>query len=112
MIKKEKQRYILFRIITEPDNKLIILSKRGFIDILWNVIWNYFGMNTANKIGLWLLKLDWKKRYGIIRCSHITKEIMISALSLINEINSERIIITPIKTSGSFNKIKNLADNF
>jgi RNase P/RNase MRP subunit POP5 len=92
LIKKEKQRYILFKIITESDTGLIILSKKEFLDILWNVIWNYFGMNTANKIGLWLLELDWEKKYGIIRCSHNTKEIMISALSLIKKINNSTLI--------------------
>ncbi len=111
MIKKEKQRYILFKIITEPETKLTILNKKDFLEILWSVIWNYFGMNTANKMGLWLAEFDWNKRYGIIRCSHITKEITISALSLIKKINNERIVITPIKTSGVINKIQKMVDN-
>jgi ribonuclease P/MRP protein subunit POP5 len=69
-------------------------------------------MNTANKIGLWLLELNWEKKFGIIRCSHITKEIVISALSLIKEINNERVIISPIKTSGTIKKVREIVKTF
>jgi RNase P/RNase MRP subunit POP5 len=62
-------------------------------------------------MGLWLVELDLEKDYGIIRCSHQTKELVISALALITEINSEKIIISPVKTSGtirSLGKIKEM----
>jgi len=68
-------------------------------------------MNQANKIGLWLLELDLEKNFGIIRCSHETKETIITALTMVKEINSKNIIISPVKTSGTIKsilKIKNL----
>lgn len=44
--------------------------------------------------------------YGIIRSSHNTKEIIISALTLINEISNKNVILSPIKTSGTIKVIK------
>lgn len=104
-IKQERRRYVLFKIIKGESHRF---DDKEFLKVLWTTIWHYFGMNTANKIGLWLLELNLKNNYGIVRCSHQTKEIMISALSMIKEINDERIIFSPIKTSGTIKKIKNL----
>ncbi|TFF98873.1 MAG: hypothetical protein EU547_00240 [Promethearchaeota archaeon] len=106
-MRQEKQRYILFKIIRK-DEKKNTLNKKSFLNVLWNRIWRYFGMKTAIKIGLWLLEFNIEKNYGIIRCSHSTKEIMITSLSLIKEINHERIIISPIKTSGTLEKIREI----
>ncbi len=63
-------------------------------------------MKGANKIGLWLVELNLEENYGIIRCSHETKEIIITALTLIQEINGKRVILSPIKTSGTIKSLK------
>ncbi len=73
---------------------------------IWQSIWRYFGIKGANKIGLWLVELNLEKNYGIIRCSHETKEIIISALTLISDINGKRVIFSPLKTSGTIKSIK------
>ena len=78
--------------------------------MVWQSVWRYFGMNQANKIGLWLVELNNEENYGIIRCSHETKETVITAMTMIKEINRKNIIISPVKTSGtikSIMKIKN-----
>jgi RNase P/RNase MRP subunit POP5 len=72
----------------------------------WGSIWRYFGMKEANKVGLWLISLDLKEKMGILRCSHSTKEIVISALSLITQINGQDVIISPVKTSGTIKALK------
>jgi RNase P/RNase MRP subunit POP5 len=105
-MREEKQRYILFEIIREKGDNEHRINKKSFLNVLWSRIWRYFGMSTAIKVGLWLLEFNIKRNYGIIRCSHITKEIMISSLSLIREINQVRVIISPIKTSGTLHTIK------
>lgn len=63
-------------------------------------------MKEANKIGLWLVELNLKENYGIIRFSHDTKEVIITALTLVQEINGKRVILSPIKTSGTINTLK------
>ena len=111
MRRKERARYILFKILKEDNTEF---NKKLLITSIWQSIWRYFGMKEANKIGLWLIELDLEKDYGILRCSHTTKEVIISALSLIKEINEKSVILSPIKTSGtirSINEIKNLIIN-
>ena len=63
-------------------------------------------MKEANKIGLWLVELNLKEDYGIIRFSHDTKEVIITALTLVQQINGNRVILSPIKTSGTINTLK------
>jgi RNase P/RNase MRP subunit POP5 len=63
-------------------------------------------MKGANKIGLWLVELNVNENYGILRCSHETKEIIITALTLIQEINGNRVILSPVKTSGTIKSLK------
>ena len=104
-MRTERQRYILFKIMGED---VASLNKKEFLNSIWNSIWSYFGMKEANKIGLWLLELDLKENFGILRCSHSTKEVLISALSLIKEINGKRVIISPVKTSGTIKTIKSI----
>lgn len=85
------------------------IDQKSLLKAIWHSIWRYFGLKEANKMGLWLVELDLQNHYGIIRCSHQTKEFIISALTLITEINGEKIILSPIKTSGTIkalNKVK------
>ncbi|MFW9771396.1 MAG: Rpp14/Pop5 family protein [Promethearchaeota archaeon] len=105
--KKERQRYILFSIIKEDKIKI---DQNDILKAVWQSIWRYFGLKEANKIGLWLVELDLQNFYGIIRCSHQTKELIISALTLITEINGEKIIISPIKTSGTIKALNKIKD--
>jgi len=102
-MKKERQRYILFKIIKDDIPNL---NKKQLLNSLWCSIWKYFGIKEANKIGLWLVELNNLDGYGIIRCSHITKEIVISAITMVQEIADKRVILSPIKTSGTLKKIR------
>lgn len=102
-MKDERQRYILFKIINEDNT---FLSENSLLTSLWHSIWRYFGMREANKVGLWLVELNNSEGYGIFRCSHITKEIVITALTMIQEVSGQKVIFSPIKTSGTLTKIR------
>ncbi len=102
-MKDERQRYILFKILIDENE---FLNKKILLNSIWHSIWKYFGMKEANKIGLWLVEFNISEGYGIIRCSHKTKEIVISALTMISEIFEKRVILSPIKTAGTINKIR------
>ena len=83
------------------------LNKQDILNSIWTSLWKYFGLKEASRVGLWLVDLDFLKGLGIIRCSHRTKEIVISALTFITEISGKKIILSPIKTSGTIRSIKN-----
>ncbi|MFX1489893.1 MAG: Rpp14/Pop5 family protein [Promethearchaeota archaeon] len=102
-MKKERQRYIIFKIITEGN---LSLNQKLILKSIWHSIWRYFGMKEANKIGLWLLELNLEENYGIIRFSHETKEVIITSLTLVKEINGNKVILSPIKTYGTIKSIK------
>ncbi len=104
MVKHERNRYILFTLLNERYHRY---NKRDLITVIWKVIWKYYGLRAVNKMGLWIITLNTDKNYGIIKFSHNNKELIISALSLVQEIKEKRVIITPIKTSGTIKRIKN-----
>ncbi|MFW9900221.1 MAG: Rpp14/Pop5 family protein [Candidatus Thorarchaeota archaeon] len=95
---------MFFKIITESKKEI---TQNSLIKSIWQSIWRYFGLKEANKIGLWLIELNLDENYGIIRCTHQTKEILISALSLVKAVNDTRVILVPKKTSGTIKSIKN-----
>ena len=103
MVRSERNRYILFRVVKE-DN--LSFEPRDLLNSIWKSIWKFFGMKEANKVGLWLIHYDTEKDLGLIRCSHHTKELIISALALTNKISGNSVIISPIRTSGTIKNIK------
>ncbi len=109
MVKKERHRYLLFKLLLKDDFKI---ASNGILKAIWEAIWRFFGLKEASKVGLWLLELDIHHKFGIIRFSHKTKEIVISALTLIREIEGKRIILSPVKTSGTISCIKKFKENF
>ncbi len=103
MVKIEKQRYILFKVIKDDST---YFEEKTFLNSIWQSIWKYFGMKGANKVGLWLLELNLENNLGIIRCTNKTKEEIITALTFIKEIDDKRVIFSPIKTSGTIKGLK------
>ena len=103
MVKSERQRYILFKVISEHNTPL---NKQVILNSIWASLWKYFGLKEASRVGLWLVDIDFLEGFGIIRCSHQTKEIVISALTLITEISGNKIVLSPIKTSGTIRSIQ------
>ena len=103
MVKSERNRYILFQIIKQND---LIIEPKDILNSIWKSIWKFFGMKEANKVGLWLINYDTENDLGLIRCSHYTKELIISALALVNKISGRKVIFSPIRTSGTIKSIK------
>ncbi len=87
------------------------MDQRDILKSLWGSIWSYFGLKEASKVGLWLLDINIADGFGIVRCSHQTKEIVISALALITEIYGKHIVLSPIKTSGTIRSIKKIKES-
>ena len=82
------------------------LNKQEILNSIWTSLWKYFGLKEASRVGLWIVDINFLEGFGIIRCSHQTKEIVISALTLITEISGNKIVLSPIKTSGTIRKIQ------
>ena len=89
--------------ISEHINRL---NNQEILNSIWTSLWKYFGLKEASKVGLWLVDINFLEGFGIIRCSHQTKEIVISALTLITEIAGNKFVFSPIKTSGTIRSIQ------
>ena len=103
MVKSERQRYILFKVISEHN---MTLNKQEILNSIWTSLWKYFGLKEASRVGLWLVDINFLEGFGIIRCSHQTKEVVISALTLITEISGKKIVLSPMITSGTIRSIQ------
>ncbi|MBY8987400.1 MAG: Rpp14/Pop5 family protein [Candidatus Lokiarchaeota archaeon] len=88
----------------------VVLDQREIVNSVWTSIWKYFGLKEASKVGLWLLDINNVEGFGIVRCSHQTKEIVMSSLTLITEISGNKVILSPIKTSGTIRSIKKIKE--
>ena len=84
------------------------LNKKEILNSIWTSLWKYFGLKEASRVGLWLVDINFLEGFGIIRSSHLTKEIVISALTLITEISGNKIVLSPIKTSGTIRRIQHI----
>ena len=99
----QRQRYILFEFLT--FNSLSPITEKEIIKSIWSSMILLFGEYNSYFSGLWMIKYDIQKKWGIIRCNNKTKEKVISALALITQIKGIPVIFHTIKTSGTIKKI-------
>ena len=104
-MKYKRQRYLLFSFIAE---KKVVINEKLIINLLWNSLSRYFGVNETSKTGLWLVDLNAKEGWGIIRFAHTSKENVITSIGMIRFVNNTRISLYPLKISGTIKKIKKI----
>jgi len=98
-MKKIRQRYILFEIITEKEDQII--DKKELISKIWNSITAFFGTYNTFQVGLWLIRYNPSKRVGILRCDNISKDMVIATLAFTKSVGDVDVIFHTRKTSGS-----------
>lgn len=108
-MKQIRQRYILFEILT-PQNQS--LEQETILKIIWKSLLDFFGEQQTYHAGLWLIRYDPQARIGILRCDHISKLQVITAMAFIREINHIPILIHTRKTSGTIKKTLQLWRQF
>jgi len=99
----QRQRYVLFEIQTFKVN--IVFNQSDIIKEIWNSFQKLFGDYNSYKLGLWMVDYDDVEKIGILRCTNITKEMLIASLSFISRINNYPVIIHTKKASGTIKKI-------
>ncbi len=101
--KRIRKRYIVFTIISEHEfnRKEIEKAVRRKLAVLYGLI------NLA-KADPQLVFYDPKLKRGIIRTSHIMKDYVIAALTTTREINGKKLLIIPVKTTGTIKRAKKI----
>jgi RNase P/RNase MRP subunit POP5 len=100
-MKTQHQRYILFHLITDKNQKL---DQEVIMKTLWRQLSELFGDNESFHAGLWMIRFNFEHQTGILRCDHIAKLQVITAMAFIKEIKGIPVIFHTRKTSGTIKK--------
>ena len=100
---REKKRYIKFEVISEAKIKYSDLEAA-----VWNVMLDFHGELGFSQISLWLMKDLWdeKRNIGVVSCTHKSVSQVIACLGLIRRLGDVRVIIRPLKVSGTIKSLK------
>ncbi|HUU77865.1 MAG TPA: RNase P subunit p30 family protein [candidate division Zixibacteria bacterium] len=104
--KMERQRYLLFEILSE---KPIEITQKQFEEYLWESFTNLFGSVGSSRAGLFIIKFNPEKNYGILRCSHLALNALRASLATINQINDIKVIIHIMKVSGTIKSLESIS---
>jgi len=102
-IKKIRRRYIVFSIVSEHD-----FDKRELEKAIRRILALLYGMISLAKADPQLVFYDPKLKRGVLRTSHVMKDYVLAALSIIRNINEKQLLIIPIKTTGTIKKAKKI----
>ncbi len=100
-MKKLRRRYIVFSIISgeKIDKKELEETLREHLERLYGII----GLMRSDPQ---IVYYDPLLKRGVIRVRHVEKRLVIAALSTIREINGKKVLIIPVKTTGTIKKAK------
>lgn len=82
------------------------ISENDVQKLFTKAIYNLFGLKGLIEVSPRNILYNSLNKIGIIKCNHFSINKLFSALMIINEINNEKIVIEPIKTSGLLSKVK------
>ncbi len=101
MENKERQRYILFRVIADEQ-----IDQDKLIQVIWRNIFQLFGETGTSQTGLWLVEYDLQKGYGILRTNVESLHIVRSTLAVIKNVDGKNCILASLGVSGTINSLK------
>ncbi|MBN1454882.1 MAG: hypothetical protein JW945_01320 [Methanomicrobia archaeon] len=97
---RERRRYLRFEVLCERH-----VDKRAVLKEIWDSLYALYGDLGASESKLWLIEYhpteDGTRGVGIIRCAHNRVEEVRAALACIHVIDTARIGIRVVKTSGT-----------
>ncbi|MHA1679382.1 MAG: Rpp14/Pop5 family protein [Promethearchaeota archaeon] len=99
---KERQRYVKFSIFS---NRNLEISAKPLANLVWRAYSRLYGEIKSGKAGFWIIEYDIEKQEGIIRCSHLVLDELITTLTLITRIDGEPVAIDTVKSSGTIKQL-------
>ena len=100
MITKERQRYLLIRIITEGD-----IEEQQLIRAIWRNIFSLYGEYGTSRTGLWLIEYE-KNKYGILRTNTEALQMVRTSLAVMRQIEGNNCILVIEGVSGTIEALK------
>lgn len=96
---KERQRYILFKIIS--DGKIV---EKSLIRAIWKNLFQLYGDFGTSQTGLWLI--EYERNYGIIRTNVQALKMVRAALAVIRKIEGINCVFVVMGVSGTIKALK------
>lgn len=99
---REKKRYLAFEIVSNTK----IESFQSVSRAIWDYSLQFFGEKGVAQAGIWLLsdKYNPKTKRGLIRVNNRYVNDLKSALTLIDEIENNEVIVRSVGVSGILKK--------
>ena len=97
---KERQRYLLIKIINEGD-----IEEQQLIRAIWRNISSLYGEYGTSRTGLWLIEYE-KNKYGILRTNTEALQMVRTSLAVMREIEGNNCILVVEGVSGTIEALK------
>ncbi|MBD3188588.1 hypothetical protein GF325_17285 [Candidatus Bathyarchaeota archaeon] len=104
MTKRERQRYVKFKIYTATRNSTTFNGK-AITRSIWRKFTKLYGEIESSKAGFWLMEYDPAERVGTIRCSHLVLAGLVTTLTLLRELDGTPVSFDTLSTSGILGKL-------
>lgn len=102
MVTYKRDRYVVFRIISDLD-----YIEEAFLKAsVWKMFQTIFGLYGSSGAGLYFEDYDGNEKTGIIRCSHTSLPQLLTILALMNEIKERKILFQIVNVSGTIKKAR------
>jgi len=97
---KERQRYLLIKIVNEGD-----IEEQQLIRAIWRNISSLYGEYGTSRTGLWLIEYE-KNKYGILRTNTEALQMVRTSLAVMREIEGNNCILVVEGVSGTIEALK------
>jgi ribonuclease P/MRP protein subunit POP5 len=94
-------RYLALKVVSEQP-----INGRDVMDAVWNAVLRLFGEYGASKANLSLIEFNPQKNYAILRCSHVTLEMIRASIASITEINGKPAVMHVVGVSGTLRALR------
>ncbi len=102
-LSKLRRRYIVFTIISSES-----ISRQEFEKALREKLSSLYGVIGLVKSDPQLVYYEPSLKRGVIRTSHLMKDYVVATLSLIKNVNGKKVLVVPVKTTGTIKRAKKI----
>ena len=106
MVTLDRDRYVVFRILSENLEEVIDLKRN-----VWNMYQRLYGLDGTTEAGLFFEQYDEEKGIGLVRCSSKSLPYLMTSFAMITTIDKTEILILPLFVTGLINKAKKYISN-
>ena len=99
---REKKRYLAFEVISKEKIK----DNSAIYNTIYNAAYSFMGELGVSKAGMMMIQDKWNddKQRGLIKVGHLHVDHLRAALTLIDKIEDQQVIVRSIGVSGILKK--------